>query len=153
MNYYFDDNNRYQIIFPYTSDKIHVERDIEHGASKCYQELKDRDTKTYIFMVHDIDAGTVYYFNIPKYKHLQNTDADKFVLNSVVTPTPHTLPIPTPIQIPTTSTSTSTSTVLPQMYDIIMRLNHVEYQLDVLKKTIVTNRQKEEDTEENCTIM
>jgi len=104
-------------------------------------------------MVHDIDAGTVYYFNIPKYKHLQNGDADKFVLNSVMTPTSHTLPTqiptpqPTPVQIP------STPAVLPQMYDIVMRLNHVEYQLDVLKKTIVTNRQKEEDTEENCTIM
>jgi hypothetical protein len=70
MAHYFDNNMRYQIIYPYESDRIHVEPDLDHGAYKCYQEIKDRDVKTYIFMVHAIDAGMVYYFNIPKNKHL-----------------------------------------------------------------------------------
>ena len=43
MSYYFDNNSRYQIIYPYTSDKIHVEPSIDHGVYRCYQELKDRN--------------------------------------------------------------------------------------------------------------
>src|SRR5579872_496628 len=76
MSYYFDNNNRYQIIYPYSSNKIHVAKNIDHGVHKCYQELKEYDVKTYIFMVHDIDSGMVYYFNIPKYKNLQDIDAN-----------------------------------------------------------------------------
>lgn len=71
MSYYFDNNNRYQIIYPFTSNKIHVESSIDHGAYRCYQELKEHNVVTYIFIVHDIDAGTLYYFNIPKNKHLE----------------------------------------------------------------------------------
>ena len=74
MSYYFDNNNRYQIIYPFNSEKIHVEPDLDHGAYKCYHEIKNKNVKTYMFIVHDIDNGALYHFNIPKYKNLVNTD-------------------------------------------------------------------------------
>ncbi|VBB18010.1 hypothetical protein YASMINEVIRUS_473 [Yasminevirus sp. GU-2018] len=70
MSYYFENKSRYQIIFPFTSDKIHVESDLDHGVFSCYEELKERGVKTPVFMVHDIDAGAMYELEIPKYKHL-----------------------------------------------------------------------------------
>lgn len=70
MSYHFDNNNRYQIIYPYTSDRIYVESDLSTGVYKCYQEIKNKGVKTYIFIVHDIDSGKLYYFNIPKYKDI-----------------------------------------------------------------------------------
>jgi hypothetical protein len=74
MSHYFDNNNRYQIIYPFTSKKIHVEQNLDRGANKCYQEIKDKNIKTYIFIVHDIDNGGLYYFNIPKFKNTTNNN-------------------------------------------------------------------------------
>src|SRR5258705_3150960 len=79
MSYYFDNNNRYQIVHPYTSDKIHVAPDIDHGAYKCYQELKEKNSNAYIFIVHEIDGGTLYYFNIPKNKQFENVNPAKVI--------------------------------------------------------------------------
>jgi hypothetical protein len=73
MSHYFDGTRRFQIVYPYTSDKIHVEKNISHGAYKCYNEIKEKNIKTYLFIVHDIDAGTLYYFNIPKHKNENQT--------------------------------------------------------------------------------
>ena len=70
MSYYFENTSRYQIIFPYTSDKIYVEGDLDHGVFQCYQEIKKLNVKTPVFMVHNIDAGSIYTIEIPKYKHL-----------------------------------------------------------------------------------
>lgn len=161
MSYFFDNNNRYQIIFPYTSDKIHVSKDINYGAFKCYQELKDRNIKTYIFMIHDIDGGTVYHFNIPKYKNLhdqqQNTVPDIINQNGI------------PILQQNQSINKSINQQIADIEskqnnqnnqynqitqsnqnEIITRLNHVEYQLDVLKKYCTRVPKKEEGT---CVIL
>src|SRR5205814_5342740 len=72
MSHYFDKNERYQIIYPYESSKQYPEPDLDHGAYRCYQELVENNVMTYTFIVHNIDAGTIYYFNIPKNKHLEN---------------------------------------------------------------------------------
>lgn len=209
MSYYFDNNSRYQIIYPYTSDKIHVEPSIDHGAYRCYQEIKDREIITYIFIVHDIDAGTLYYFNIPKNKHLEATQNPQPITNTGMNPSPgmkqvpssnldpfvqHQAPthqtsqsIPQMNQPTTQSTMQSTmqSAVQPlvqpthqpmqsiniinpanptvpligaaptdysiaKQNEIITRLNHVEYQLDRLKRKVQSEPKKEED---GCVIM
>jgi hypothetical protein len=186
MNYYFDNNNRYQIIFPYTSDKIYVEKDISYGAFKCYQELKDRNIKTYIFMVHDIDAGTIYYFNIPKNKHLQDItqNNDEIITKSnkleIMLGSPDRKLLQNqpnienknsfPTQLP--QNENITMNILPnheiqskheniptvfeynqitqlKQNDIITRLNHVEYQLEVMRKNII---QKPKEDDEGCII-
>jgi hypothetical protein len=157
MSYYFDNNSRYQIIYPYTSDKIHVESSIDHGAYRCYQELKDRDIITYIFIVHDIDAGTLYYFNVPKNKHLDATQNPE--PRDPIPQSGSTIPCSLPSQsiniinpvnpsIPVVNALTDWSHT--KQNDIITRLNHVEYQLDDLKKRIQTPPKKEED---GCVIM
>lgn len=182
MSYYFENKNRYQVIFPYTSDKIHVETDIDHGAYKCYQELKEQDIRTYIFMVHDIDSGMIYYFNIPKFKHLDTKNPDVVPVTMAPSTLPTTIPATIPATIPTTipaTTQTSMSVIIPtkipntmsgalieshvnqpEVYtrpdthnqfsqkrqnEIITRLNHVEYQLETLKKMIIQKPKKEED--------
>jgi hypothetical protein len=167
MSYYFDNNSRYQIIHPYTSDKIHVEPSIDHGAYRCYQELKDRDIITYIFIVHDIDAGTLYYFNIPKNKHLDATQNLHVISkNKSPDPNPHNTQSGSviPCSLPTQSiniinpanpsipmVNALTDYGATKQNDIITRLNHVEYQLDVLKKRIQLPPKKEE--EDGCVIM
>ncbi len=80
MSYYFDNNNRYQIVYPFTSDKIHVESNISNGAYRCYQEIIKNNVKTYIFIVHDIDADKIYYFNIPKYKNIEKSTNDNTLI-------------------------------------------------------------------------
>ena len=183
MSYYFDNNSRYQIIYPYTSDKIYVESSIDHGAYRCYQELKDRDVITYIYIVHDIDKGTLYYFNIPKNKHLdatqnQATNPLNPAQNQATNPLNPTQNQATNPLNPTQNQATNSLnpishntiiqdslTQLPSMQsiniinpdhsaikqnEIITRLNHVEYQLDVLKKRIQSAPKKEED---GCVIM
>jgi hypothetical protein len=72
MNHYFDKRERYQIIYPYESNKQYNESDLNHGVYKCYQELMENGINTYIFIIHNIDSGNIYYFNIPKNKHLEN---------------------------------------------------------------------------------
>lgn len=203
MSYYFENNSRYQIIYPYTSDKIYVEPDIDHGAYRCYQELKERDVKTYIFFVHDIDHGTIYYFNIPKYKDLNNnskyedfnnnpvenitfvndtnsmplqgitnnqnpipigiidkqnqlntTNATNTTINPVSNPTPN---VSTTILVNHVPPEQNDKQIVQSTFDrakqneIITRLNHVEYQLDAIKKAVFTKPPKKE--EEGCTIM
>lgn len=197
MSYYFDNNSRYQIIYPYTSDKIHVEPSVDHGAYRCYQELKDRDIITYIFIVHDIDAGTLYYFNIPKNKHLDVMDAKDRSPRQLPGQSPQTIhpisqnttnnfkpgvtvSVPEPgiqsIQsLPTQQMNTGIPTNQPiqsiniinpahqpvpintqpdynlaKQNEIITRLNHVEYQLDTLKKKVYSLPKKEE---EGCVVM
>lgn len=166
MSYYFDNKNRYQIIFPYTSDKIHVETDIDHGAFKCYQELKEQDVKTYLFMVHDIDSGMIYYFNIPKYKHLQskcapdeathlklNTQPELLIPQQTIqlTQQPQQQPLIQVQSLPQTQSQLQDNNQFNQkkQNEIITRLNHVEYQLESLKKMINKKPKKEED---GCTI-
>jgi len=73
MNNFFSGYNRYQIIFPYESSKQHSEPDLDHGAYKCYQELVENNVMTHIFIVHNIDTGDIYYFDIPKNKHLETS--------------------------------------------------------------------------------
>jgi hypothetical protein len=155
MSYYFDNNSRYQIIYPYTSDKIYVESSIDHGAYRCYQELKDRDVITYIFIVHDIDKGTLYYFNIPKNKHL---DATQNQATNPLIPVSHNTKIQDLLtQSPPMQSINIINPVNPpdhnaiKQNEIITRLNHVEYQLDVLKKSIQSAPKKEED--DGCVIM
>lgn len=65
--------NRYQIIYPYLSDTIHTAHSITKGADKCYNELKIKDVKTHMFVIQDLDHGKLYYFNIPKYSDLPQT--------------------------------------------------------------------------------
>lgn len=185
MSYYFDNNNRYQIIFPYTSDKIHVDKDINYGAFKCYQELKERNIKTYIFMIHDIDAGTVYYFNIPKYKYLQDTsqrnneNPNNYSLPKDVLDVTDRVSIPHDKMISQNNQDISKINQIPQnennlpvqhvqtipqhistefeynkitqlkQNDIITRLNHLEYQLEVIRKNSI---QKPKNDDDNCTI-
>lgn len=193
MSYYFDNNNRYQIIYPYTSNKIHVAKDINHGVHKCYQELKKHDVKTYIFMVHDIDSGMVYYFNIPKYKDLKDlNDVDSGMLDTVDVPNDiSNITNITGIKIPQINDNVILDTndpiaslrsvqalqsAQPLQYtqslqnspaitlnaeqnrmvqatqnEIVTRLNHVEYQLDVLKKMMIHKPKK--DDESSCVIM
>lgn len=195
MSYYFDNNNRYQIIYPYTSNKIHVAKDINHGVHKCYQELKKHDVKTYIFMVHDIDSGMVYYFDIPKYKDLQDIDSgmtnnvdvtnnmsginsvknsqnqnnDNMILNDNVilnTNDPVTslqsiqsiqalqsVPLQTSPTLTqhTTQHTEQNRNIQATQNEIITRLNHVEYQLDVLKKMMIHKPKKEDES--SCVIM
>jgi hypothetical protein len=71
MNDFFSGYNRYQVIFPYESSKQHSEPDLDHGAYKCYQELVENNVMTHIFIIHNIDTGDIYYFDIPKNKHLE----------------------------------------------------------------------------------
>jgi hypothetical protein len=149
MSYIFDNKNRYQIVFPYTSNKIHVETNIDHGAYKCYQELKEQDVKTYIFMVHDIDSGMIYYFNIPKYKeydtntknlssHIVNNTNKDININNIN----NTVPV---------STNYENKLHQKKQDEIITRLNHVEYELEILKKMMLRKPKKEEEL--SCVIL
>lgn len=233
MSHHFDNNNRYQIIYPYTSDRIYVEPDINHGAYRCYNELKDRDIKTYIFIVHEIDTAAIYYFNIPKFRDYhnqqdfgntntntipsgsfpaltkpptniphgiiegintqnpslvdavsihsasQNVSSKQLVVpglsqdtslpNSVVLATAPTLTLPiSPNNLPTIPLiPTEPEKVIPthtfqliqptdkfdklKQDEIIMRLNNVEYQLDIIKKNF--NQAKKNEEEDNCIIL
>lgn len=118
MSNYFDNNNRYQIIYPYTSDKIYVENSITKAANKCYNEIKQRDIKTYIFIVHDIDSGNIFYFNIPKYKKYKSAGTN--------------LP---------EETNKNDKNDKNLQNDIIVRLNNIEYELFLIKKQIKNNKQ------------
>lgn len=179
MSYYFDDNGRYQIIFPYTSDKIHVAKDINYGAFKCYQELKECDIKTYIFMVYAIDGGTVYYFNIPKYKHLQDNNQNQTnpdicgILNlnkpeickieqnellskskdlgNVSVNTTQICEYPHhPKMMHLPEEMKYNQITQSKQNEIITRLNHVEYQLETLKNNMLQKPKQEDD---NCVIL
>lgn len=157
MSYHFDNNNRYQIIFPYTSDKIHVEKDLNHGAYKCYQELKELDVKTYLFMVHDMDNGVIYHFNIPKYKAYEHQtepkpkEVDKsYILTTVENDksqlqniqTAQTVQTVQPFQ--TIQTAQAVQLDQSRLNDLIVRLNNVEYQLDKIKKSVTKHPKKDE---------
>lgn len=144
MSYFFDNNNRYQIIYPFTSEKIHVATNITIGAQKCYQEIKDNNIVTPVFIVHDIDQSNMYYFDIPKYKNViesgeKEKDKDTHSLQNNITPN---------INI--------NQNVSSHHYDsIVTRLNHVECELDEIKKmlTLEKNINVEKNEELSCNIM
>jgi hypothetical protein len=203
MSYGFENNNRYQTVYPYTSDKIYVEPDISRGAYRCYKELKEKNIITYIFIVHDIDAGILYYLNIPKYKSAvhstqNNPLTDRLPDNQHVIYRDNernpakSMPIQVPAALNPTQfvkarpdncniIITQENKIIPEAkssspgsrepslpgapgieprfpshdYDkvkqneIITRLNHVEYQLDVIKNKLNQVPKKED----NCHIM
>lgn len=196
MTYYFENKNRYQVIFPYTSDKIHVEPDLDHGVHSCYQELKDRGVKTPVFLVYNMDSGNVYELEIPKYKDIQLRKPDNNngqTINSFQQPAPNQTqvnqpmqsnyqiqpnppqpnatqlnpsqtnpsqlnqPQPNPLQLnPPMQSVQIIQQPTPIDYDkqrhneLVTRLNHVEYQLEVLKKALIQKPKKEE---EGCIIV
>jgi len=166
MNPFFDNKNRYQIIYPYTSDKIYVESDINSAARKCYQEINASSLKPYIFIVHDIDTGMIYHFNVPKNKDLQDTNINPpnalpnalpntmpIITNNILPPTQYqTIQQPAPIiQMVQPHPSNDNSQLLNKYNEVITRLNKVEYQLDNMRKIITAKPKKDEDGE--CTIL
>lgn len=203
MSYHFDSNNRYQVIYPYTSDRIYVEPELSSAAYKCYQEIKNKGLKTYIFIVHDIDAGKLYYFNIPKYKDVDQgiptqsinnrsanipmPDFDQLIANNNDSLLEHTETVPIK-ELALAQGSRASSLVKPnpdncsniiitqennvvddrtapesnvpsfdklKQNEIITRLNHVEYELYIIKKKIAKEKHilKKKEEEESCVIM
>ena len=144
MSHFFDNKYRYQIVYPYTSDKIYVESSIDHGAYKCYQEIKEKNIMTYIFIVHDIDASNLYYFNIPKNKSVDPKSVDPNI--PVCMPQGHEYVQDKSISLPT-NVSQVVSTK-HQDNEIILRINNLEHKVNKLKKKI-----KELSKEEECVIM
>lgn len=63
--------NKYKIVHPFESDLIHTSDSLTGGIYKCYNELKEKHIKTYIFIVHEINTGLLHYLNIPK-NHQEN---------------------------------------------------------------------------------
>ena len=154
MSYFFDNNNRYQIIYPFTSEKIHVEQNLSAAAHKCYQEIKESNVKTHIFIIHDIDQGNMYYFDIPKNKDNNTNQIDNNInlMNGMKNPNQHTFLQPTRV-IPNPNIEMRNDGS-KQYYDsVITRLNNVEYELEMIKKTISQNHKQEKDEELSCNIM
>lgn len=160
MSYYFDNNNRYQIIYPFTSEKIHVASNISTGAEKCYQEIKEKNIVTPVFIVHEIDQGNMYYFDIPKYKN-QNPTNNFHQTNTQNNPQ-NTYPdiAQRPIKLLQDNVIVhnpmNENNKMNQLhhYDaLITRLNNVEYELDLMKKSLAQNQKIEKDEELSCSIL
>ncbi len=172
MSYFFDNNNRYQIIYPFTSEKINVASNISDGAQKCYQEIKENNIMTHVFIVHEIDQGNMYYFDIPKYKNLipvnNNDQSNLFGLHEHI-PNRHINQSINIIPIKSISNTNqpqyqpqSTNQLVEQKQDydqafahrVITRLNNVEFELDAIKRSMALNNQKvEKDEELSCSVM
>lgn len=174
MNPFFDNKNRYQIIYPYTSDKIYVETDINSAARKCYQEINASNLRPFIFIVHDIDTGMIYHFNIPKNKDQQNNNVNLGLNNNPIpnniipnNTTPNNIipnniipqaqyqvlqqpAIPPPV-IQMVQPSNDNTQILNKYNEVITRLNNVEYQLDTMRKIITAKPKKEDDGD--CVIL
>ena len=66
-----DKIKRFQIIFPFTSTKLHSATDINKGAKLCYKEIA---TAGYpVFIVHALDTNELYHYEIPKFKKQHNS--------------------------------------------------------------------------------
>lgn len=145
MSYYFDTLNRFQIVYPYTSDKIYVEANLSNGADKCYQEIKNKDIKTYIFIVHDIDSNHLYYYNIPKNKKYESVDNIKTNIinnntnNNTITDDINNITITNNDTNNNTMTNDVLDTKNKVIDDIIKRLDQIEYDIESLKKSIKKN--------------
>lgn len=62
---------RYQIVVPYTSDKIYEASSLKKGAKKCYREFKmnvARYPNSKSFTIMDIDNLNTYQFALNKYQ-------------------------------------------------------------------------------------
>lgn len=59
------ENNRYQLIYPITGNKVYSTSDLYSAGYKCYEELKNLDIiGDSVFVMKDVDSGNVYVFKI-----------------------------------------------------------------------------------------
>lgn len=147
MSYYFDNNNRYQIIYPYSSNKIHIANNIKKASEKCYQELKNNNYETYIFIVHDIDHDEFFYFNIPKYKNIENNKKELDVTNKSINYEKQN-------KLDNTNDMLDINKELInydklKQNEIVTRLNNLEYELNNIKNKL---RDNNTDDKKTCVI-
>jgi hypothetical protein len=151
-----ENNNRYQIIYPFTSDKIHIASNISDAAHKCYQELKDKNIITHIFIIHDIDQSNMYYFDIPKYKNSNPISSINPMNPTNSNPITSITPMnsnPVNLDVPFDPNHQKYDEITKQKYDsIISRLTNVEYGLEMVQKSL-TQRYENNNDEISCTIM
>jgi hypothetical protein len=152
MTSYFDKNKRYQIVFPYTSDKIYVENNLNEGADKCYREIEERKMKIPLFVIHDIDSNKLFDVEIPKYKNANHNPNPNLNLNKGHESEHIDI---TNLDIPTNVNAINVnSNMNPSINnDIIVRINKLEYDVMKIKNEIISNRSNNKDKEESCTII
>jgi hypothetical protein len=151
VNNRFGEGDRYQIIYPYESDKIYIKPDVNAGVYSCYRELMRSNIKDPLFMVHNLDTGTIYHLEIPKFKNLTHnkiSNIHKPIINKPNAPLVtqvQTLQIPQP-QIPQPVIIEEPREISrARINDLVTRLNNVEYQVEKLRKKIKKIPKKEEE--------
>ncbi len=158
MTSYFDKNKRYQIVYPYVSDKIHVEDDLNIGVEKCYREIESRKIKAPLFVIHDIDSNKLYDVEIPKYKNVNNSNNMNDMnikLNNDQTLSKKAENIDlTKLNGPLNNNHVSNPNDRQMNNDVVMRINKLEYDVMKIKNEIInSNKANNKDKEESCTII
>ena len=163
VNNRFGEGDRYQLIYPYESDKIHIEPNANAGVHSCYNELRRSNIKNSLFMVHNIDSGTIYHLEIPKFKHFKEEKSShkkniEVPNNNECLHIQHPQQLNNPAIIPNQTLDINKLNSQPlindrldnisrsRISDIVTRLNNVEYQVEELRKKLKRLPKKEEDS-------
>jgi hypothetical protein len=144
----FGEGDRYQIIYPYESDIIHVKPNIDSGVYSCYKELQKSNTKNPLFMVHNLDSGTIYHLEVPKFKSIKSHHIEEHEHHKTINDS-KSINLNIQMQPQQTIPDGTNDKERNRVNDIVTRLNKVEYQLDILKKKIPRMPKKEDSV---CTI-